>query len=64
MALRLKKISFNKKFVSVQRNEQNEEWYLKINPNGVIPAVRHGDTLVNESEVIVDYIDKTFNSGK
>lgn len=32
-------IDYNLHPISLSKNEQKEEWFLKINPNGRIPAI-------------------------
>ena len=32
-------IPYKVHYISLSKNEQKEEWYLKINPNGRIPAI-------------------------
>jgi glutathione S-transferase len=36
------------------------EWYLKINPNGVVPTLVHDSVPIIESSVIVQYLDEAF----
>ena len=45
--------------IALSKNEQKEEWYLKINPNGRIPAIvdrPNGDLPVFESGAILIYL--------
>jgi GSH-dependent disulfide-bond oxidoreductase len=45
--------------ISLQKGEQKEEWYLKINPNGRIPTIvdhGNGDFAVFESGAILIYL--------
>ena len=32
-------IPYKVRLIDLSKNEQKEEWYLKINPNGRIPAI-------------------------
>jgi glutathione S-transferase len=32
------------------------DWFLKMNPKGLVPVLKHGDRVIIESEVILDYI--------
>lgn len=40
--------------------DQLKEEYLKINPNGVVPALVHDGQVVIESSVIAEYLDELF----
>jgi glutathione S-transferase len=42
------------------RNEQLSDWYLKLNPNGVVPTLVHGDRVIIDSTVINEYLDELF----
>lgn len=37
--------------------EQKRPEYLRINPNGTVPALQHGDETIFESAVICEYLD-------
>lgn len=32
------------------------KWFLQMNPKGLVPVLKHGDDVITESEVILDYI--------
>lgn len=36
------------------------DWYLKLNPNGVVPTLIHDGRSVFESSVILEYLDEVF----
>jgi len=63
-AIVLEELGLNYKVeaVDISKNTQKEEWYLKINPNGRIPALKDGNMRVFESGAIMmyltDYYDK------
>ena len=45
--------------IALSKNEQKEEWYLKLNPNGRIPTIvdhDNGDFVVFESGAILIYL--------
>ena len=33
------------------------DWFLKLNPKGEVPVLKHGDKVVAESDEIIKYID-------
>lgn len=41
--------------------EIKKEWYLKINPNGLIPLIVDGDVTLYESNAILLYIAETYD---
>ncbi|RIA99246.1 glutathione S-transferase [Glomus cerebriforme] len=52
-------IPYKVREISFQKNEQKEPWFLKINPNGKIPAIidhSRGDFNVFESGAIMIYL--------
>jgi len=57
---------YDVKALSFQKNEQKEPWYLKINPNGRIPAIVHHradgtDFPVFESAALILYLVQRFD---
>lgn len=46
--------------IDLKRNEQYEDWYLKLNPNGVVPTLVHDGVAVIDSTVICEYVDDAF----
>lgn len=43
------------------RNQDHlSSWYLAINPNGVVPTLKHGTRIVIDSSVINEYLDEVF----
>ncbi len=38
-----------------------EPWYLKLNPGGVVPTLRHGNSVIPESDEILRYMDVHFS---
>lgn len=47
-------MSFDEVIIDLQT--PREEWYLKINPRGLVPALRVGDEIIVESGIIVQYL--------
>ena len=51
--------------VSLGKNEQKEDWFLAINPNGRIPALKdpnRGDFCVFETAAILLYLEKHYDT--
>lgn len=45
----------------VSKNHDHlSDWYLKLNPNGVVPTLVHDGRAVYESSVILQYLDQVF----
>src|SRR3954453_18972425 len=50
--------------LSMKRGEQAAPDYLKINPMGKVPAVRHGDVVITEAAAICTYLGDEFPARK
>jgi glutathione S-transferase len=50
--------------LSMKRGEQAASDYLKINPMGKVPAVRHGDVVITEAAAICTYLADEFPDRK
>ncbi len=46
--------------IDLEHMEQKSPWYLALNPNGIVPTLRHGDRVIWESNVITEYLDAVF----
>ncbi|CAO1621964.1 unnamed protein product [Parajaminaea phylloscopi] len=58
------KFDYEYNAVSLKDNVQKEAWFLKINPNGRIPALvdpNHGDFAVFETAAILLYLEKKYD---
>ncbi|NQT02465.1 MAG: glutathione S-transferase family protein [Planctomycetes bacterium] len=58
-----KEILWTSRFVDISKEENLSAEYLAINPNGVVPAIKHLGRNIIESSVIVEYLDEVFESG-
>lgn len=43
-----------------KENQHLSDWYLKLNPNGVVPTLVHDGVPIVESSVIIQYLDDVF----
>lgn len=60
MCLTEKGLEWESRLINLQKFEQHDPAYLKLNPNGVVPTLVHDGRPVTESTVIIEYIDDTF----
>lgn len=48
--------------LDMRNKEHKSEWYLKINPNGKVPALVDGEFVIWESMAITNYLAKKYKS--
>jgi len=60
LCLEEKGLSYESHPVNLEKMEHHAPEYLKINPNGVIPALIHDGRPLHESGTICEYLDETF----
>lgn len=58
LVLAEKAIAWEDVQISFKDNAHVAPWYLKLNPNGVVPTLQHDDTVVVDSSVIMEYLDE------
>jgi len=46
--------------INLKDLEHLEPWYVKLNPEGVVPTLDHGSKILTESNFIIEYLDETF----
>jgi glutathione S-transferase len=54
--------TYEYKFVNLAKGEQKQDSFLKLNPVGKVPTLKHNDFSVFESNTICRYIARTENS--
>lgn len=60
LAIHEKGVPFESHLVNLHEFQQHEPWYVRINPNGQVPALVHDDKVITESTVINEYLDSVF----
>jgi glutathione S-transferase len=60
LCLHEKNLPFEPVWIDTQTNQHLKPEYLKLNPNGVVPTLKHDDTVVIDSSVICEYLDEVF----
>src|ERR1700687_3685734 len=58
--LNLKNIKWESHLVDLFTNENYSEWFLGINPRGLVPVLVHDGTVHIESNDIIQYLEKNF----
>ncbi|WP_112662997.1 maleylacetoacetate isomerase [Microvirga flavescens] len=59
IALNLKGLSYSAVPVNLRQGEQLEAPYRSINPQGRVPALDIGDTILTQSPAILEYLEET-----
>jgi len=59
IALNLKGLSPERRFVHLLRAEQRAPGYLQLNPQGLVPTLVAGDLVLTQSLAIIEYLDET-----
>jgi len=60
LALAVKQIPYESRLLSLATGENRSDEFLKVNPKGKVPALRHGAFTMRESVAIVRYLDRCF----
>ena len=55
-----KQLEFQDRIVDSAKREHLSDWYLKLNPNGVVPTLIHDGAIIIDSSVIMEYLDEVF----
>src|SRR5258708_9624797 len=59
IALNLKNLPYDQASVHLRRGEQLAPGFLKLNPQGLVPALEDGPHLLTQSLAIAEYLDET-----
>jgi glutathione S-transferase len=62
--LNAKHLSFEERRLDLFSGDQLKPDYLAINPNGVVPTIRHDGAIVIDSTVIMEYLEEVFPAGR
>ncbi len=57
IGLAAKELEWESVYVNLRTFENLEPWYVKLNPNGVVPTLDHDGSIVTESNFILEYLD-------
>ena len=53
-------MSWTDRIIFFAKGDNLSDWYLKLNPNGVVPTLVHNGSVVTDSSVINEYLDDVF----
>jgi maleylpyruvate isomerase len=59
IALNLKGLAAERRFVHLRKSEQRADAYLEVNPQGLLPTLVAGDRRLTQSLAIIEYLDET-----
>jgi maleylacetoacetate isomerase len=59
IALNLKGLQAERRFVHLRRGEQRAPDYLELNPQGFVPTLVDGDARLTQSLAIIEYLEET-----
>lgn len=60
LVLAEKRLAFDSYVIDWTIMEHLQDWYLTLNPNGVVPTLIHNDKPIGDSSVICEYLDDVF----
>jgi glutathione S-transferase len=60
LALKEKGLPYESHYLNLGKFDHHDPDYLKLNPNGLVPTLVHGNTVIIESGVINEYVDEVF----
>ncbi|NIO08444.1 MAG: glutathione S-transferase family protein [Deltaproteobacteria bacterium] len=60
LCLAEKGLEYESRLLNLQKFEQHEPEYLKLNPKGVVPTLVHNGNPICESTTIIDYLEEKF----
>jgi maleylpyruvate isomerase len=58
IALNLKGLAAERRFVHLRKNEQRDPAYLELNPQGFVPMLEVGNRRLTQSLAIIEYLDE------
>jgi maleylacetoacetate isomerase len=59
IALHLKGLAYDGSYIHLRKNDQQSPDYLKLNPQGLVPALIVDGQVLSQSLAIIEYLDET-----
>ena len=60
LCLAEKGLEWTSHHLDLRAGDQQQDWYVKLNPRAVVPTLVDGDNVVPESNVILEYLQDTY----
>lgn len=60
LCLAEKGLDWKSHHLDLRAGEQQQDWYVKLNPRAVVPTLVDGDDVVPESNVIMEYLEERY----
>lgn len=60
IALALKNLAYEPRYVNLPKMEHRAEDYLKVNPQGLVPALVEDGLVVTQSMAMIEYLDEKY----
>lgn len=59
----LRELQVNFVYQDIELGKDNKtDWFSRLNPNGTVPVIQHGETVVYESLVVNEYLQEVFGN--
>src|SRR5471030_1985087 len=59
IALNLKNVDYDQAFIHLRKNDQRSPDFLKLNPQGLVPALVDQGNVLSQSLAIIEYLEET-----
>ena len=60
LCLAEKRLDWKSHHLDLRAGEQQQDWYVKLNPRAVVPTLVDGEDVVPESNVILEYLEERY----
>ncbi len=57
----MKGIKYKFHDIELMKLENLEPWYIRMNPKGLVPTLKHGHSVIPESDEILKFLDVHFS---
>jgi len=61
IALEELQLKYKVKKIELSKGTQREDWFLRLNPNGRLPVLKHGEEVIFDSGAILYYLANKYN---